>query len=605
MEDPIVRLESRVACLTNQVAGLERRVAIAGARRAGVSRRTARSRHCCPIVSFGRAPVQQWLGIAGRTLVVLGGAYLLRALTGSHVLSAQAGVGLGILYGAPWLLLASRAAAHDSQVDAFAHALTASLIGYPLVWEATLRFNVISPEQSAALLGGLTAAALVLSSMRKLQGLAWVITIGALLSAAGLAIATESWVAYTVLAIGIGLATLWLGYTQDWTMLRWPAAATANLMLLIVTGRAAGAGAVPAALAVQLLMLVGYLGSFAVRTLFIGREVIPFEVAQSVAVLAVGLGGAISLVRATGSNVVLIGLASLVLAAAGYIVAFTFVERHRHVKNFFFYTLLAQLFAIVGIGLCAGADTGSLIYSAVAIACAAMARRSRRLTLALQATVYALVAALGSGLVDGRPTSAAGTRIWCVGDAHCGECAGARGAGDRHVPTGTASGGVVGDLCERPACRAADGFRVDGDWCRDRLGGDGVAEHRTDRWFPAGDPAHGCSRDRDACRRARGATRARARGRMARLPASGRDRAEAIARGLSAGTARHAVCRARSVWGRADRGTAHVTNIVGDAGSCRSAFLVLTIGPRQRTQCANSTSTFMTGPPPSASSIPF
>ena len=399
MEDRIVRLESRVAYLTDQVADLENRLAIVERRAPAPTGEPRDSDSLAPIVSFERAPVQQWLGIVGRTLVVLGGAYLLRALTGSHVLSAQAGVGFGILYGAPWLLLASRAAAHDSQLDAFAHALTAALIGYPLVWEATLRFNVISPEQSAALLGGLTAAALMLSSMRRLQGLAWVVTFGALLSAVGLAIATGSWTGYTVLTIGVGLATLWLGYTQDWTMLRWPAAATANLMLLIVTGRAIAAGAVPAALAVQMLMLAGYLGSFAVRTLFIGREVIPFEVAQSVAVLAVAFGGAIALIRATGSNVLLIGAASLVLAAAGYIVAFSFVERHRHVKNFFFYTLLAQLFAIVGIGLCAGATGGSLIYSAVAIACAALARRSNRLTLALQATIYALAAALGSGLV--------------------------------------------------------------------------------------------------------------------------------------------------------------------------------------------------------------
>jgi len=399
MEDPILRLESRVAYLTDQVAGLEQRLAIVERGVPGPAGEPRHSDNLAPIVSFERAPVQQWLGIAGRTLVVLGGAYLLRALTGSHVLSAQAGVGFGILYGAPWLLLASRAAAHDSQVDAFAHALTAALIGYPLVWEATLRFNVISPEQSAALLGGLTAAALMLSSMRRLQGLAWVVTFGALLSAVGLAIATGSWTAYTLLAIAVGLATLWLGYTQDWTMLRWPAAATANLMLLILTGRAVGAGAVPAALAVQMVMLAGYLGSFAVRTLFIGREVIPFEVAQSVAVLAVAFGGAISLIRATGSNVLLIGAASLVLAAAGYVVAFSFVERHRHVKNFFFYTLLAQLFAIVGIGLCAGNAAGSLIYSAVAIACAALAHRSNRLTLALQATIYALAAALGSGLV--------------------------------------------------------------------------------------------------------------------------------------------------------------------------------------------------------------
>jgi hypothetical protein len=408
MEDRIVRLESRVAYLHDHVTDLEQRLAnLEGRAPARVDE--PHDRDALAVISgIERAPVQQWLALVGRTLVVLGGAYLLRALTGSHVLSAQAGVGFGILYGAPWLLLASREAARGSQVDAFAHALTAALIGYPLVWEATLRFNVISPEQSAALLGGLTAAALVLSSMRNLQGLAWVVTFGALLSAVGLAIATGSWTAYTVLTIGVGLATLWLGYTRDWTMLRWPAAATANLMLLIVSGRAAGAGGVRAALMVQMLMLAGYLGSFAVRTLFIGRQVIPFEVAQSVAVLAVAFGGAISLVRSTGSNVVLIGVVSLLLGAGGYVVAFSFVERHRHVKNFFFYTLLAQLFAIVGIGLCMGYGGGSFVYSTVAVVCAAVATRSHRLTLALQATIYAIAAALGSGLVAAAARGLAG-----------------------------------------------------------------------------------------------------------------------------------------------------------------------------------------------------
>ena len=399
MENRIARLESRIAYLNEHVSDLEQRLAVIEGRAPRPADELRDTDTLGAIAGLERAPVQQWLGLAGRTLVVLGGAYLLRALTGSHVLSAQAGVGLGILYGAPWLLLASRAAARGSQVDAFAHALTTALIGYPLVWEATLRFNVISPEQSAALLGGLTAAALVLSAARGLQGLAWVVTFGAMVSAAGLAIATGNWTAYTVAAIGVGLATLWLGYTHDWTMLRWPAAATANLMLLIVTARAVGAGPVRAALAVQMLMLAGYLGSFAVRTLFIGRPVIPFEVAQSVGVLVVAYGGAISLIRSTGSNIALIGIASIVLAIAGYIVAFSFVERHRHVKNFFFYTLLAQLFAIVGIGLWAGYAAASLVYSAVAIVAAALGWRSNRLTLALQATIYAIAAAVGSGLV--------------------------------------------------------------------------------------------------------------------------------------------------------------------------------------------------------------
>ena len=58
-------------------------------------------------VGLPATPAQQWLALVGRTLVILGGAYLLRALTNSHVLPVQAGIAAGLLYGAPWLVLAS------------------------------------------------------------------------------------------------------------------------------------------------------------------------------------------------------------------------------------------------------------------------------------------------------------------------------------------------------------------------------------------------------------------------------------------------------------------------------------------------------------------
>ena len=131
------------------------------------------------------------------------------------------------------------------------------------------------------------------------------------------------------------MRTLWLGYTRNWTILRWPAAAIANTMLLILTGRASASGEVNETLIVQLLMLAGYLGSFAIRTLLIGRRVIPFEVVQSIGVLVIAYGGAIALIRSTGSNVA-VGAASVALATAGYLVAFAFVDRRRHVRNFSF-----------------------------------------------------------------------------------------------------------------------------------------------------------------------------------------------------------------------------------------------------------------------------
>jgi hypothetical protein len=396
MDDRLARLESTLDLAWSRIATLEARLAALEA--------NARAQTDLPVDDLGvpaldDVPVQQWLGLAGRTLVVLGGAYLLRALTGAHVLSAQVGVAFGLLYGAPWLWLGSRAGAKGAHLDALCHALATALIGYPLVWEATTRFNALTTIQSAVLLGVLTGAALLLASTRRLHSLAWVVTFGAQASACGLAIVTGDWVPYSVLAIGVGVATLWLGYTREWMELRWPAAGVANFMVAIATGRAVVSGAPHAMLLVHLLMLTAYLGSFAIRTLVIGRRVIPFEAAQSAGVLAVAFGGAIILIRSTGSNALAVGMASLALAAAGYFVAFGFAEKHRHFTNFFFYSLVALVFAIVGTAVCFGPAVASVLYAAIGCGAAWLARRNGRLTLALHAAIYVIAAAVASGLL--------------------------------------------------------------------------------------------------------------------------------------------------------------------------------------------------------------
>jgi hypothetical protein len=397
MEDRLARVEGRLAELESTVARLEARIASAGG---GSAPEALEGFEQSPLVpEIGAATVQQWLALVGRTLVVLGGAYLLRALTGASVLPAHVGVSLGLIYGAPWLFLASRAAARGGHLDALCHGLATALIGYPLVWEATTRFGALSPAGSAVLLGLLTGAALVLSFRTSLHSLAWIVTLGALLSAMGLAMATGNWVVYTALALAVGIGALWLGYTREWILLRWPAAGIANFMMFVAAGRSLSDGSSAAVLLVQFLMLTGYLGSFAWRTLVIGRDVIPFEVAQSIAVLAVAFGGAIFLIQSTGANVAPFAAGTLALAAAGYVVAFAFVERRLNVKNFFFYTLLALVFSISGIALSFGAAAGSVLFGLVAVAAAAGARRYQRFTLSLHAAIYAAAGVITSGLL--------------------------------------------------------------------------------------------------------------------------------------------------------------------------------------------------------------
>jgi hypothetical protein len=400
MDERVARLEAVVADLRERVADLETRLE-RGDRDAAAFSRHPPSVHdpLTAVAEIGAASVQQWLALVGRTLVVLGGAYLLRALTESHAVGPQVGVALGLIYGAPWLVLASRAEGRGAHLDSLCHALSTALIGYPLVWEATVRFHVLTPGQSAGLLAALTGAALVLSSRRQLQSLAWVVTFGALGSALGLAAATGAWIPYTVVAIGVGLGTLWLGYIHGWVEIRWPAALAANLMLFVATGRAGVHGGVAAAAWVQALMLLGYLGSFSMRTVVGAHRLVPFEVAQSAGALAVGYGGLIYLFSGSSWGLQALAAVSLVVAGGAYATAYAFSETHRPAANFLFQSILGFFFATAGLVLGVGMDLASVGYAALAAALLSLARRHRRLTLVLHASMYAIAAVIASGLL--------------------------------------------------------------------------------------------------------------------------------------------------------------------------------------------------------------
>src|SRR5687768_7431154 len=74
--------------------------------------------------------------LLGRSFIVFGGAYLLRALTESGRLPNAAGILIGFTYALFWLALAWRNG-RASRISAQFHCVTALLIGQPIVWEAT------------------------------------------------------------------------------------------------------------------------------------------------------------------------------------------------------------------------------------------------------------------------------------------------------------------------------------------------------------------------------------------------------------------------------------------------------------------------------------
>lgn len=343
------------------------------------------------------------LTLIGRTFVVFAGAYLLRAVTESGAIHRTTGVALGLVYAAAWTLVAWRVAPTRPLSATFFGACTV-LAGFPLLWEATTRFGLLSPTAGAAALAATTSLVLVTAWRRNLHALAWIATVGACGLAALLLVMTGATVVFTVFLIALGVATLWLGYDREWTVLRWPVALVADVSVIGLAGRAVTTPPrdVPfVVLAVQVLLLVGYLGSIAIRTLVRGRDVLPFEVVQTAAMLVAGLGGAMYVAWHTGIGTLALGLALLGLTQASYAVAFAFVDRQQgRGANFYFYTSLALVFALTSSGLLLGGPRLGVLWAALAVLTGWAARRFGRGTLAVHSVAYVVAAAVPSGLAS-------------------------------------------------------------------------------------------------------------------------------------------------------------------------------------------------------------
>ena len=346
------------------------------------------------------ADVAGTLTLVGRTLLIIAGAYLLRALSASAVIRPGIGVALGLAYAASWTVVAYRTAPRRPLSATFFGVATA-LISLSLTWEATSRLALLTPLAGASVLTMATAILLFTAWRRRLRALAWITTVGACVTGGVLLFATLSVITYTTFLIFLGIATLWLGYDREWTVLRWVTAAVADLAVLVLIARvlATPPRDDPAGvMSVQVLMLIAYLGSIAIRTLARGRDVVPFEVVQSAVMLPVALGGALTVAHHTGAGAAPLAVALLGVAAGCYVVEFV-DRRQTRGANRYFYTSLALVFALTGAELIAAGSIQAALWLLFAVIAGWLARRSDHPTLAVHAVVYLIAAAISSGLL--------------------------------------------------------------------------------------------------------------------------------------------------------------------------------------------------------------
>lgn len=343
--------------------------------------------------------------VAGQGLLGLAGAYLLRALTEQGTVAPLLGYSAGAAYALAWLALVHRTGRAGSPLRTVLFGAVSCSVAYPLIWEGTSRIHLLGPFSAAFALAAMTGAALVVASSIRLQALAWVVVTFAVSTAVALMPGATRLMPVLVFIIGLGIATLWLGYVRDWFALRWPMAAVANLLVCwVVFGVPPGRGLETPATAVGLglLLTASYLGSILIRTFWRARDVLPFEVVQGFAALAVGIGGALALGRDGGT--ILVGAVTLLFGGGCYVAA-AFVARQRGFSaNFYFYSTMALALVVTGVLLISAPSPASLALSLCVAVSGALAARRGVPVLAVHAATYAVASAFVSGLATASVT---------------------------------------------------------------------------------------------------------------------------------------------------------------------------------------------------------
>lgn len=333
--------------------------------------------------------------LLGRTFVVIGGAYLLRALTESGRLPPAGGVVIGLAYAATWFAASYRSAITRPTSAQF-HGVTAVVIGWPIILEAATRFGLVGPVGATLLLAGMTAIAWLVAAPRQLDAVLGAAAFGTVAIALITALVVDHFGAFALLLVAFSVVTYW---ERAW--LRWPVAVVAGLSVMAVTMRAMTTPALEPAWLAYLAHAAGLAtmqGTLAIRVLLQNRPVRLFDVLQAASGLLIGVGGAVLLARQSGAGLGLIGALTALPALGAYLAAIIRLPDRPHMLGTFHTFATFGLVALVTALVLLLSGTG-LALVALVLAVVAITIGSHRFagSAPLHGAVYALTALAASG----------------------------------------------------------------------------------------------------------------------------------------------------------------------------------------------------------------
>lgn len=358
------------------------------------------------VVALEAPPAGSLFPVLGKALLGIAGAYVLRAIEETSTLPRPLVAAAGIAYAFLWLIWAARVRGGPRFTSSI-YAGTSALILAPMLWELTLRFNVLPAMGAAAVLCGFALAAFGLTWKHDVRPAVRVASMAAAALALALAVASHVFLPFVVVLLLLG-AVFEFAPGCD----RVPEvgalialAADAAIWILIYVyfaGQTAHEGYPAlsrfALLAPGIAVFVLYAASVGVKTVLRAQPIAIFATVQTILAF---LLAAVSLADfSQPAGLAILGIACLVLSAACYTAVFTVFARASHPRNATVFTAWAALLLLAGSFLCLPTLISILLLGAAALAAVGLSKRERGAIFEFYAMGFLLAAAAASGLFN-------------------------------------------------------------------------------------------------------------------------------------------------------------------------------------------------------------
>jgi hypothetical protein len=344
--------------------------------------------------------------VLGKAMLGIAGAYVLRAVMESAVLPRAIVAGAAIVYAIGWLAVASRLVAAKPWAGAI-YVGTSALILAPMLWELTLRFNLLTPALTATVLGVFLAVSTVLGWKPERSLVASVACAAASLTALVLSVATHHVVPFLSLML---LAVLLCEYQRtfrDGLAIR-PLVSLATDLAVFLTAYIYGSSetsrvgylalSAGVLLAPSCALFIISAAAIAARVGVLRQQITAFDATQAMIAFLLAVFSALLFVPVWAGAA--IGVLCLVLSGVCYTAVIGRFRASGKRRNFRVFALWSIALLLAGVYWSLPAPLASALLGIAALISVAAGVRLECRTLELHGVVYLVVAAFVSSLLS-------------------------------------------------------------------------------------------------------------------------------------------------------------------------------------------------------------